>query len=137
MANKDILKETSLHMSSSCIFILALCFSTTINLSFLYYSGILSTTAQNLDEISKLTNAAARVAGGIADYLNVFDRVERLEKSNKMFAQEEEERESERKSERKSERNSFSEQLEIDNLSFKDNKKTTIMNMCPEFICSK
>ena len=63
----------------SYVFVLVVCLSITINLSFLYYSGILDTTAKNLDEISKLTNAAGRVASGIADYLDVFHRLERLE----------------------------------------------------------
>lgn len=63
----------------SYIFVVTVCCSITINLSFLYYSGILDTTAKNLDEISKLTNAVGRVAGGIADYLDVFHRLERLE----------------------------------------------------------
>lgn len=78
MAEKGQFKDREL--SSSHVFILVFCLSITINLSFLYFSGILGTTAKNLDEMSKLTNAAARVAGGIADYLDVFHRLERLER---------------------------------------------------------
>ena len=65
-------------MSKSVVLLAGVCI--TINMSFLYYSGILVSTAKNMDEMSKLTHSAARIATSLADYLDIFHRIEEIEK---------------------------------------------------------
>lgn len=65
--------------SSATIVVAVICCSFTVNLGILYRSGILDKTAANLHEMSRLTGAVARVAGGIANYFDLAHRIDQLE----------------------------------------------------------